>query len=113
MRARAPQGHQVPSRPPLVLSEGESVTVGDRDTTWPAFVFVVSSHGEGWVPSRNLSSDSGAAVVDIAYDTTELALAAGQDVSVLERDDESGWWWCRADDGSVGWVPVDALVTIR
>ena len=57
-----------------MLSEGESVTVGDRDTTWPAFVFVVSSHGEGWVPSRNLSDDSGATLVTIGYDTTELAL---------------------------------------
>ena len=112
MRARTPQGHEIPSRPPLVVSEGESVAVGDRDTTWPAFVFVVSSWGEGWVPSRNLSADSGEAFVKVDYDTTELALVAGQEVSVLERDDESGWWWCRADDDSVGWVPVNALIAI-
>ncbi len=112
MRARAPQGHEVPDRPPLILSEGESVTVGERNTTWPSFVFVVASHGEGWVPSRHLSADSGAAVVEVGYDTTELALVAGQEVSVLERDDESGWWWCLAHDGSVGWVPVNALVAM-
>ncbi len=112
MRAQAPRGHEVPDRPPLILSKGESVTVGDRDTTWPAFVFVVSSHGEGWIPSRNLSADSGTAVVEVGYDTTELALAAGEEVSVLERDDVSGWWWCRTEGGSVGWVPVEALVPI-
>ena len=95
-----------------MLEKGESVTAGDRDTTWPAFVFVVSSHGEGWVPARSLTSDSGPAVVVERYDTTELPLAAGQEVPVLERDEASGWYWCRADDGSVGWVPIDALVTI-
>jgi hypothetical protein len=113
MRARAPQGHQVPSRPPLVLEKGESVTVGDRHTAWPAFVFVVSPHGEGWVPLRHLTADSGLAVVVERYDTTELALTADQEVLVLDRDDESGWWWCRTDDGSVGWVPMDALVAIQ
>ena len=112
MRACASQGHKVPSRPPFILSVGDPVTVGERNPTWPAFVFVVSSHGEGWVPSRNLTADSGATVVKCHYDTTELALVAGQCVSVLERDDVSGWWWCRADDGSIGWVPVDALVTV-
>jgi hypothetical protein len=93
-----------------VLVDGESVAVGRRDTTWPAFVFVVTPHGEGWVPDRHLSADSGTAVVTIPYDTTELALSAGQTVVVLDRDDESGWWWCAADDGTAGWVPMDALV---
>jgi len=112
MRARAPRGHHVPERPPLTLAEGEPVIVGARDTTWPAFVFVVSSRGEGWVPARCLTADSGSAVVVEGYDTTELALDPGQEVVVVRRDDESGWWWCRADDGSVGWVPIDALVAV-
>jgi hypothetical protein len=95
-----------------VLEKGERVTVGDRDTTWPAFVFVVSPHGEGWVPARHLTADSGAAIVVEAYDTTELALGPDQEVLVLARDAASGWWWCRTDDGSVGWVPAKALITI-
>jgi hypothetical protein len=95
-----------------VLEAGDEITVGERSTVWPAFVFVVSSLGEGWVPSRHLTADSGPAVVVTGYDTTELSLTPGQEILVLERDDESGWWWCRADDGSVGWVPIDALVTI-
>jgi hypothetical protein len=112
MRAHAPHGHEIPNRPPLVLSGGETVIVGERHAIWPAFVYVVSPSGEGWVPSRYLSAGTGEATVEVAYDTTELALAAGQEVSVLECDDESGWWWCRADDGSVGWVPADGLVVL-
>ena len=43
------------------------------------------------------------------YDTTELELAVGEEVVVLDRDDVSGWWWCRRADGAEGWVPVSAL----
>ena len=112
MRARAPHGHEVPTTPPFILTEGDPVTVGERATRWPAFVFVESPRGSGWVPSRYLSADSGPAVVEVGYDTTELALAPGQEVTVIDRDDESGWWWCRADSGATGWVPIEALVTI-
>ena len=86
--------------------------VGDRDTEWPEFVFVTAPQGTGWVPARHLSSDYGAAVVEVAYDTTELPLAAGQEVTVLERDDASEWWWCRNEEGSEGWVPSRSLIAI-
>lgn len=83
--------------------------MGERDTQWPAFVFVTGSSGKGWVPSRYLSADTGLAVVITEYDTTELELSAGEEVAVIHHDDASGWWWCRRDDGVEGWVPVSAL----
>ena len=109
MIARARRSHEIPERPPIQLEPGEAVVVGQRDSDWPAFVFVTAARGRGWVPARHLSADSGAAVVEVAYDTTELAVAPGQEVTVLDRDDESGWWWCRADGGAEGWVPVAAF----
>ena len=109
MRARAPSGHEVPAREPIRLDTGDEVTVGGRDTRWPAFVFVTGPSGEGWVPSRHLSAEAGTAVVITPYDTTELELATGEEVDILERDDTSGWWWCRRIDGAEGWVPVAAL----
>jgi len=79
--------HQIPDRRPLQLVDGERVDVGDRDSEWPEFVFATASHGTGWVPARHLSATSGTAVVQIAYDTTELptqgrrgGLAAGGDL---------------------------------
>ena len=80
--------------------------VGDPSTDWPEYVFVTAAHGTGWVPARHLSSGHGPAVVEAAYDTTELPVAAGEEVTVFERDEAGGWWWCRNDDGSEGWVPV-------
>lgn len=84
--------------------------VGDRDTEWPEFVFVTTSQGSGWVPARHLSSDQGAAAAEVAYDTAELAVAAGEEVTVVDRDDVSGWWWCRDSDGAEGWVPSRSFV---
>lgn len=107
--ARAREAHSVPDRPPLSLAVGDAVHVGRRDTDWPAFVFVTAAAGSGWVPSRYLSADSGEAVVTTPYVTRELATTTGQLLEVLVRDDESEWHWCRADDGSEGWVPARTL----
>ena len=109
MKARAVRSHQIPSRAPIEIAPGEPVMVGERDSDWPAFVFVTAAKGQGWVPARHLSADTGAAVVEHPYDTTELAVAEGEEVTVVERDDESGWWWCRAENGAAGWVPVAVL----
>lgn len=101
--------HEVPSRSPIRVSKGDVVDVGDRDTDWPAFVFVTSTEGAGWVPSRHLSADSGRATVLSDYDTTELPTQAGDVLDVLDADVASGWLWCRNAQGGQGWVPQRAV----
>lgn len=83
--------------------------VGDRDSDWPAFVFVTTEAGSGWVPERHLDRQGSSAVVTEAYDTTELPTEEGQQLEVLCEDVASGWLWCRADDGREGWVPERTL----
>jgi len=61
------------------------------------------------VPSRNLSTDRGPAIVTRGYNTRELASRLGDELIVLERDDESGWLWCRNDMGEEGWIPMKVL----
>lgn len=101
--------HRVSERPPLRLAVGQRVEVGDRDTEWPEFVFVTAADGSGWVPARYLSAPSGAAVVQTAYDTTELATHVGEVLQVVAEDFISGWLWCRSHGGGEGWVPVNTL----
>jgi len=101
----ATEAHAIPERPPLSLVSGDVVTVGRRDGDWPAFVFVTTVRGSGWVPSRHLSAETGRAVVVTPYNTTELATRSGEILEVIARDDESGWLWCRSTDGREGWVP--------
>ncbi len=109
MEITASVAHEVPDRPPLVVEPGDVVQAGERDTTWPAFVFVTSERGEGWVPARHLSGDAGNVVVRARYDTTELATEVGETLAIVERDDESGWVWCRNVRGEEGWVPLSTL----
>lgn len=101
----ATKAHVISERPTLSLASGDVVTVGRRDSDWPAFVFVTAARGSGWVPSRYLSANAGRAVVETPYNTTELATGSGETIEVVERDDESGWLWCRSTDGREGWVP--------
>src|SRR3954454_5852479 len=105
-RVRAIERHVPSERAPLRVVAGEYVTAGERDTDWPAFVLVSADSGSGWVPSRYLSGESGRVEVLVPYDTTELATEAGDILEVVERDDESGWLWCRDQAGREGWVPA-------
>jgi hypothetical protein len=101
--------HQIPNRPPITIRPNERVQVGDRDTDWPAFVFVASEHGQGWVPERHLDDARPVATVRTAYDTRELGVPAGAVVTVVRDDPLSGWAWCRDDAGDEGWVPHRVL----
>jgi uncharacterized protein YgiM (DUF1202 family) len=91
------------------VSAGERVKVGERDSEWPAFVFVTAAHGSGWIPERHLDRDGSSAVVTAEYDTTELPTEEGEELQVLREDSASGWVWCRAKDGREGWVPQRTL----
>ncbi|HLT96700.1 MAG TPA: SH3 domain-containing protein [Acidimicrobiia bacterium] len=108
-QVRAIADHEVPSRPPLRVEPGDVVRVGERSSEWPAFVFVESDSGRGWVPSRHLDTTKDLTVVEVAYHTKELAVRSGEILDLRERDDESGWHWCRNGAGDEGWVPVAVL----
>lgn len=109
MRAQLTADHEIPERAPLSVRPGERVTVGERDTEWPAFVFVTAANGCGWVPARHLDIDGTTAFVRTGYDTTELAARTGDVVQILADDVESGWSWCRDAAGREGWVPNRVL----
>lgn len=101
--------HEIPERATLVIEPGDEVQVGDRDTEWPAFVFVMAAQGTGWVPARHLDIDGSHGTVRVGYDTTELPATSGEIVDVLDDDPESGWSWCRNADGREGWIPHRVL----
>jgi hypothetical protein len=108
-RVVATVSHEIPDRPPLRVSVGQRVDVGNQDTEWPEFVFVSATQGSGWVPARHLSASSGSAVVQTEYDTTELPTQVGEVLDVVAEDLVSGWVWCRSREGREGWVPVNTL----
>ena len=109
MQVHAVRSHAAPTWLPLVLAPGDEVEVGERSTEWPAFVFVTAKHGQGWVPERNFTTDRPRTIAAVQYDTVELTVSVGDVLLVLDRDDESGWWWCQAGSGHAGWVPIEVL----
>lgn len=109
MRCVVTADHEIPERPPLAVRPGDVVHVGERDTQWPAFTFVTATQGTGWVPVRHIDVDGSVGVMRVGYDTTELPVASGESVDVVEDDPESGWSWCRNAAGREGWVPHRVL----
>jgi hypothetical protein len=108
-RLRATAPHEIPDRPPIQVVPGQQVQVGQRDTEWPAFVFITTGNGAGWVPERYLDTSSDPAEAITSYDTTELATTAGEELILIERDDPSGWARVRNAAGSEGWVPLRTI----
>lgn len=104
--------HEIPARPPVRVQVGDRVKVGERDSEWPAFVFVTSLQGSGWIPERQLDRQGATAVVTEGYDTTELPIEAGEELEVVHEDSASGWLWCRARNGREGWVPQRTLFPV-
>ncbi len=64
------------------------------------------------MPARYLSAAEGTASVLTPYNTQEVAGQTGEMLTVIERDDESGWHWCRNAGGQEGWIPVRSLEPI-
>ena len=106
---RATAAHTIPQRPPIRVVPSQQVQAGHHNTDWPAFVFITTDDGAGWVPERYLDTSSDPAVVVTAYDTTELATAVGEELTLLERDDPSGWALVRNAEGRKGWVPQSTV----
>jgi uncharacterized protein YgiM (DUF1202 family) len=94
---------------PVRFSEGEPVGVGRRDQQWTSYVWGTDEAGRsGWVPDAYLKKtgpDEAVALRD--YDATELTVARGEQLEVL--DEEGGWLLCRPAAGLTGWVPSDHL----
>ena len=111
MLRRLVDDHDVSGRAPLSIAPGDEVVVGERDTEWPAFVFVTHASGSGWVPARYIDVQGTSGSVITGYDTTELPAKAGAIVEIVRDDPESGWAWCRDGDGREGWVPHRLLDT--
>jgi uncharacterized protein YgiM (DUF1202 family) len=93
---------------PLIIKTGEVLSVEERESEWAGWTWCVNKNGKaGWVPERYLefSGDSCKALHD--YDATELSVAVGEVLTVL--NEESGWAWCENKNGRTGWVPADCI----
>lgn len=113
-RGRMIAPHEASYPDPIAFRSGERLEVSGREDAWggrPEWVWTWCSDPRGksgWVPKGYVAvegdGESGRALRD--YNSAELSVAEG-DAVVVEGEEESGWFWCRAEaTGERGWVPA-------
>ncbi len=103
------------------LSSGEPVAILKSDSEFPGWVWCRASDGkEAWIPEAFIEpmgeSASEAAADELGrgrmrrdYDSTELTVAAGERLVLIEE--ESGWFWAEDSLGRRGWIPRGQVST--
>ncbi len=96
----------------LVISAGEEVTIGVKESGWSGWVWCTTRDGRSrWVPERYIirKGDTGTALRD--YEATELSVGVGEELTMGQE--ESGWIWCTNQEGRSGWVPADCVQEVH
>ena len=107
-RARVIAEHRSPDRPSIRVAAGDSVTLGERDSDWPQFVWTTLAQGlGGWIPAVLFDRDIGEATALSDYDTRELDTTIGE-ILILHHHQED-WWWAENANGDSGWIPARAI----
>ena len=94
---------------PLELREGDEVSVGPSDRTWPGWVWAEDRRGRtGFVPEEILEPlGEGRYAALETYDPTVLPVKRGDTLDSLRHI--HGWHWCRNTHQKEGWVPAYLL----
>ena len=113
MQAIALRDYRTQYANPIQFASGDVVSLGERDTEWPAFAWTTTADGNaGWAPAAWLQPrDDGYAIALHDYSARELDVQAGDMVSLLHELGE--WWWCQHADGHSGWLPARDLQPIN
>lgn len=113
LRYRVLQQHKSEFPDPILLTQGESVQVGetyDGPENWDGWVSCTNERGQlGWVPDclLQLTAPHEAVVLE-DYTARELDVQVGQ--IVFGSRHLNGWVWCETADAlASGWVPLAHL----
>lgn len=113
---RVAKDYQAAFADPIAMEAGEAFTVSTRTDIWennPAWVWVWCTdqrEKSGWVPKKiiQMEADGQTGTTHIAYHARELTVTAGQELTI--EQEESGWVWCRNQQGKCGWVPISHMM---
>lgn len=98
---------------PLVISAGETLTVGTNDTQWPSYVWCTNRAGKGgWVPESYVERTGGdGGIARRNYTAAELEAKAGETITLEQF--EGGWYWAANQAEQRGWVPAEHVELIE
>ncbi len=107
-RAKVIKAHKATFDYELSLEQGEYVAVGDKISETPGWVWVTNRDEIGvWIPESYIEFRGSYAKILKDYTSREFTVDEGSELSILET--ESGWAFCRQQDGHEGWVPLENL----
>ena len=108
MQSGIARDHSVQYPVALKGSKGQRLQVGRRDDEWPEWFWCTAADGSaGWVPEALLELRGSEALLTRDYETTELAVSAGERVTIHEE--LAGWVWVTNEREQSGWIPARCL----
>ncbi len=96
---------------PLNLKMDETVFIEHLKVNHAGWKFCKTNDNEGWIPESYLDINENHGRLKNNYDANELSLNEGQVLEVL--NEESGWYWCKKEDGEFGWYPKEMTKIIK
>ena len=107
-RARVRGPNAPPAGEEIHVYPGDPLRVGEESARYSAWFRVTTPGGiSSWMPEAYLRRRGGRGVALVTYDSTELAVSGGEEVTLLREI--AGWAWCRASGGREGWLPGELL----
>lgn len=105
-RARVVRDYRTQYTYPIRFAAGEIVTLGARDSEWPAFIWTTTADGNaGWAPVDWLTPLGGGRAEALRdYSAQELDVDVGDEI--VPHHELGGWWWCERADRQCGWIPA-------
>ncbi len=92
----------------IKFTNGEVVKVGKTDAEWKGWISCTKYKGvTRWVPQKYLSISGDIGTLLKNYSAKELVVKVGDNLTL--EFEESGWYWCKKEDGDSGWVPKENL----
>jgi len=110
MRYRVTEGRISEFPDPIVLTQGESVELGERSQSqeWPNWIWCKAGAKAGWVPEQIIEvQKEGTGLVLASYTAHELTIKQGD---IILSDKELNGWVFGYTEGRPdehGWVPLE------
>lgn len=109
MTVRVNKFYRTKYKDPLLLKEGDIVTLGEdeKEEKWSGWVWATFENLSGWIPKQKVKITSGCNGIILGnYSAKELDIDIGDTVNVL--DEMNGWLWVKhPKTNAEGWIPKE------
>lgn len=104
-RCRVIEDYDSPYTEPLLITKGEILTIGEKESEWSGWIWCTNTFGKSrWVPENYLEIHGNTGKANQDYNATELNINIGEEL-IIEKE-EAEWFWVINPQGKSGWVPI-------